>query len=91
MRALRGSRDGVLLVALLDGRVVGRLDAARDLHPAAAHVAEFGIVVARDVRREGVGSALLAGLRRWCGQVTRRPSGRRSRRSARLTRGGPVR
>jgi [ribosomal protein S5]-alanine N-acetyltransferase len=69
VRALRGSRDGVLLVALLDGRVVGRLDATRDLHPAAAHVAEFGLVVARDVRRRGVGSALLAALRRWCGEV----------------------
>ncbi len=69
VRALRGSRDGVLLVALLDGRVVGRLDAARDLHPAAAHVAEFGLVVASDARRQGVGSALLEGLRRWCHEV----------------------
>ena len=69
MRALRGSQDGVLLVALLGGRVVGRLDATRDLHPAAAHVAEFGLVVARDARRQGVGSALLASLRRWCAEV----------------------
>ena len=69
VRALRGSQDGTLLVALRDGEVVGRLDAARDLHPAAAHVAEIGLVVARDARRQGVGSALIDGLRGWCREV----------------------
>jgi RimJ/RimL family protein N-acetyltransferase len=59
----------VLLVALRDGAVVGRLDAARDLHPAAAHVAEIGIVVARDARRQGVGTALLEAVRAWCREV----------------------
>jgi RimJ/RimL family protein N-acetyltransferase len=69
VRALRGSQDGTLLVAVRDGEVVGRLDAARDLHPAAAHVAEIGLVVARDARRQGVGSALLEGAREWCRSV----------------------
>lgn len=42
-----------------DGTIVGRLSLARDTHPASAHVADLGLMVAKDVRRQGVGRALL--------------------------------
>jgi putative acetyltransferase len=48
-----------------DGTVVGRLSVARDQHPASAHVADLGLMVAADARGRGVGKALLAAAVDW--------------------------
>lgn len=65
LRALRRSLDGAVLVAELDGEIVGRLSVARDPHPASAHVADLGVMVARDRRRRGVGRALMEAAESW--------------------------
>jgi putative acetyltransferase len=38
---------------------------ARDSHPASAHVADLGLMVAKDARGRGVGRALLAASVEW--------------------------
>ena len=48
-----------------DGTIVGRLSLARDTHPASAHVADLGLMVAADARRQGVGRALLEAAVDW--------------------------
>jgi putative acetyltransferase len=48
-----------------DGAIVGRLSLARDTHPASAHVADLGLMVAVDARRQGVGWALLEAAVEW--------------------------
>lgn len=48
-----------------DGAIVGRLSLARDTHPASAHVADLGLMVAADTRRQGVGRALLDAAVEW--------------------------
>jgi RimJ/RimL family protein N-acetyltransferase len=48
-----------------DGAIVGRLSLARDTHPASAHVADLGLMVAKDARRQGVGRALLDASLEW--------------------------
>jgi RimJ/RimL family protein N-acetyltransferase len=48
-----------------DGAIIGRLSLARDTHPASAHVADLGLMVAADARRQGVGSALLEAAVEW--------------------------
>jgi RimJ/RimL family protein N-acetyltransferase len=48
-----------------DGAIIGRLSLARDTHPASAHVADLGLMVADDARRQGVGSALLEAAVEW--------------------------
>ena len=48
-----------------DGVIVGRLSLARDTHPASAHVADLGLMVAQDARRQGVGRALLEAAVEW--------------------------
>ncbi len=47
------------------GAAVGRLSVARDTHPASAHVADLGLMVAEDARRQGVGWALLEAAVEW--------------------------
>ena len=42
-----------------DGAIIGRLSLARDTHPASAHVADLGLMVAADARRQGVAGLLL--------------------------------
>jgi len=37
-----------------DGAIIGRLSLARDTHPASSHVADLGLMVAVDARRQGV-------------------------------------
>ena len=49
----------------LDGAIVGRLSLARDTHPASAHVADLGLMVAKEARRMGVGRALLEAAVDW--------------------------
>ena len=48
-----------------DGALIGRLSLARDSHPASAHVADLGLMVAKDARRMGVGRALLEAAVEW--------------------------
>ena len=65
VRSVRRHPDAALLVAELDGQIVGRLSLSRDPHPSSAHVADFGLTVAAPYRRRGVGTALLAGADDW--------------------------
>ena len=48
-----------------DGAIVGRLSLARDTHPASTHVADLGLMVAREARRQGVGKAMLEASVEW--------------------------
>jgi RimJ/RimL family protein N-acetyltransferase len=48
-----------VFAAEADERVVGRLSLARDPHPASAHVADLGLMVAASHRRRGIGRAFL--------------------------------
>ncbi|GIU98653.1 MAG: hypothetical protein KatS3mg014_0269 [Actinomycetota bacterium] len=52
-------------VAVEGGRVVGWIQVVREPHPVVRHLATFGMAVARDRRRRGVGSALLSEALRW--------------------------
>lgn len=65
LRAARRNRNGAVLVAEVDGEVVGRLSISRDPHPASPHVADFGLMVASAHRGRGIGTALLAAAEEW--------------------------
>ena len=65
LRAVRRFPDAAVLVAEDGGQIVGRLSIARDQHPASAHVADLGLVVAATHRRRGIGRALLADAVEW--------------------------
>ena len=66
LKALRRYPHAAVFVAeRADGAVVGRLSVARDPHPASAHVADLGLMVAKEARRRGVGRALLEAAVDW--------------------------
>ncbi len=66
LKALRRYPHAAVFVAEReDGALVGRLSVARDSHPASAHVADLGLMVAKDARRQGVGRALLDAAVGW--------------------------
>lgn len=66
LKALRRYPHAAVLVAERDdGELVGRLSVGRDPHPASAHVADVGLMVAIDARRQGVGRALLDAAVDW--------------------------
>ena len=69
LRAVRKHPDAAVFVAELDDRIVGRLSIARDPHPASRHVADLGLMVAADARRQGIGYALLAEAADWARRV----------------------
>ncbi len=65
LRALRRSTDAQVFVAETPNELVGRLSIARDPHPASAHVADLGLMVAESYRRRGIGGALLREALGW--------------------------
>ena len=66
LKALRRYDDAAVIVAEEDtGRIIGRLSVGRDRHPASAHVADLGLMVAATHRRQGVGWALLEAAAEW--------------------------
>jgi RimJ/RimL family protein N-acetyltransferase len=66
LKALRRYPHAAVFVAEReDGALVGRLSVSRDTHPASAHVADLGLMVASDARRRGVGRALLDAAVEW--------------------------
>jgi RimJ/RimL family protein N-acetyltransferase len=65
LKAVRRHPDAAVLVAADGDRIVGRLSLARDPHPASAHVADLGVMVAASHRRRGIGRALLEAAVDW--------------------------
>jgi RimJ/RimL family protein N-acetyltransferase len=66
LKALRRYPHAAVFVAEReDGTLVGRLSVGRDPHPASAHVADVGLMVALEARRQGVGTALLQAAVEW--------------------------
>jgi RimJ/RimL family protein N-acetyltransferase len=66
LKALRRYPHAAVFVAEReDGTLVGRLSIGRDPHPASTHVADVGLMVAQDARRQGVGTALLRAAVDW--------------------------
>ena len=65
LRAVRRHADAAVFVAVDRHRIVGRLSLARDPHPASAHVADLGMMVAASHRRRGIGRALLEAAVGW--------------------------
>ena len=66
LKALRRYPHAAVFVAERDdGALVGRLSVSRDAHPASSHVADLGLMVASDARRQGVGRALLSAAVEW--------------------------
>jgi RimJ/RimL family protein N-acetyltransferase len=70
LKALRRYPHAAVIVAERDdGTIVGRLSVGRDPHPASAHVADLGLMVAIDARRQGIGTALLQAAVDWAREV----------------------
>src|SRR4051794_12889705 len=69
LKAVRRYPHAAVYVAerTTDGAIIGRLSLARDTHPASAHVADLGLMVAFEARRQGVGNALLEAAVEWAG------------------------
>jgi RimJ/RimL family protein N-acetyltransferase len=66
LKALRRYAHAAVFVAEQDdGEIVGRLSVGRDPHPASAHVADVGLMVAIEARRQGIGKALLEAAVDW--------------------------
>lgn len=66
LKALRRYPNAAVFVAeQRDGAIIGRLSLARDTHPASAHVADLGLMVAKEARGQGVGRALLEAACDW--------------------------
>jgi RimJ/RimL family protein N-acetyltransferase len=59
------NEDKASLVALDGKRVIGQLEVQREESPVTRHVASLGMMVLREWRGRGVGSALLAEAVRW--------------------------
>jgi len=59
LKAIRRYPHAAVFVAEDAGAIVARLSLARDQHPASAHVADLGLMVAESHRRQGIGRALL--------------------------------
>jgi putative acetyltransferase len=60
------SSDRASYVALAGDRVIGSIGIDRERHPVTRHVASIGMMVAREWRGRGVGSALMDAAIGWC-------------------------
>jgi RimJ/RimL family protein N-acetyltransferase len=70
LKALRRYAHAAVFVAERDdGEIVGRLSVGRDPHPASAHVADIGLMVAMSARRQGVGRKLIEAAVGWARRV----------------------
>ena len=69
VRALRRHPDAALFVATYGDEIVGRLSITCDPHPASAHVADLGLMVAASHRSRGVGTLLMDVAERWAESV----------------------
>jgi RimJ/RimL family protein N-acetyltransferase len=69
LKAIRRYRDAAVFVAEAEGGIVGRMSLGRDPHPASRHVADLGLMVAADARRQGIGRALLEQAVAWAREV----------------------
>jgi putative acetyltransferase len=69
LRAVRGSTQAAVIVAELEGLVVGRLSIVRDPIPACGHVADVGLMVSLGHRGRGVGRALMLSAESWARAV----------------------
>lgn len=69
LRAVRRHPHAAVFVAEAADGVVGRLSIARDQHPASEHVADLGLMVAKEYRRRGIGRALMEAAEAWARQV----------------------
>ena len=65
LKAIRRHPDAAVFVAESNGGIVGRLSISRDAHPASKHVADLGLMVSREHRRQGIGLALMEAAERW--------------------------
>jgi len=65
LRSIRRYEHAAVFVAETDDELVGRLSVGRDPHPASAHVADLGLMVAASHRRRGIGRALLDAAVGW--------------------------
>jgi RimJ/RimL family protein N-acetyltransferase len=65
LRSIRRYSHAAVFVAEAPEGLVGRLSVGRDPHPASFHVADLGLMVARERRRQGVGRALLDAAVEW--------------------------
>ena len=67
LKAVRRHADAAVFIAVDDEQdtVVGRLSVARDPHPASTHVADLGLMVAAEYRRQGIGRTLLTTAVEW--------------------------
>jgi RimJ/RimL family protein N-acetyltransferase len=69
LRAVRRHPHAAVFVAETEQGLVGRLSIARDPHPASEHVADLGLMVAKDHRRLGIGRALMEAAESWARDV----------------------
>ena len=69
LRSIRRSPHAAVFVAEASEGIVARLSVARDPHPASAHVADLGLMVARSHRGRGIGRALLEQAADWARRV----------------------
>src|SRR5881392_1236546 len=65
LRAVRRSSHAAVFIVENGGGIVARLSLARDSHPASAHVADLGLMVAAGHRRRGIGRSLLEQAVAW--------------------------
>jgi len=66
LKAVRRHPHASVFVGEADGgEIVARLSLSRDQHPSSAHVADLGLMVAAEWRRQGIGRALLETAVEW--------------------------
>jgi RimJ/RimL family protein N-acetyltransferase len=68
LKSVRRFAHAAVFVAETPEGIVGRLSLGRDPHPASYHVADLGLMVAKDHRRRGIGWALLDAAVGWASE-----------------------